>query len=237
MNEADASPGGGAVTVAPAEPTAAPTAPSLDVDSLMSRLSGVIDEKLAAHKNSTFAELRKAGAFKQDKPQGEPSTAASQPTQSAPAVVQAGLSMADVEALLERKGTVASRAAKYGLSDAQTKRFEAAMSGVPRESLPSEADAYLADMGLAKAPPQPATQPAAQAAPAQPAKPNISDRGSASPTDMRDSTGVLHSRPLEMTGHDVDDLILKHGETKGLQMFQERVLSALKGVRIKPPRG
>jgi hypothetical protein len=40
-----------------------------------------------------------------------------------------------------------------------------------------------------------------------------------------------------MTGHDVDELILKHGHAKGLAMFQERVLGALGRVRIKPPRG
>jgi hypothetical protein len=89
-------------------------------------------------------------------------------------------------------------------------------------------------MGLVKAPaPAPTLQPAT---PAQ-AKPNISDRGTAAPTDMRDSEGVNNSRPLEMTPHDVDALILKHGRDKGLQMFQERVLSALGSIRIQKPRG
>jgi hypothetical protein len=53
---------------------------------------------------------------------------------------------------------------------------------------------------------------------------------------MRDSEGVLNSRPLEMTGHDIDALVLKYGPDKGLQMFQERVIAALGRVRIKPPR-
>jgi hypothetical protein len=80
-------------------------------------------------------------------------------------------------------------------------------------------------------------QAAAPAQPAQPAqpKPNISDRGGASPTDHRDSDGVLNSRPFEMTGHDVDDLIVRHGEGKGLQMFQDRIYAALKRVKIVPP--
>lgn len=217
----------------PAEPTAAPTAPAFDVDSLLTRLSSVIDEKITASQNATHAALRKAGVFEKVKP-ADPAPPTT--TQSAPAVAQAGLSMADVEALLERKGIVSSNAAKYGLSAAATKRFEAAMSGVPRESLATEAEAYLADLGLAKAPTPPATTTTQQPATPAPAKPNISDRGAAAPSDMRDSEGVLNSRPLEMTAHDVDALILKHGPDKGLQMFQERVLAALGRVRIKPPR-
>jgi len=239
MNEADASPGNGApvAPAVPAEPTAAPTAPVFDPDALVARLMGAFDEKLAAHQNATNAALRKAGVFKQDKPVEHPMSA---PTpQQAPGAptptASTGLSMADVEALLERKDVIATRAAKHGLNETQKKRFESAMAGVARDALHAEADAFLADMGLVKAPtPTPATQ---TQAPSQAAKPNISDRGTAAPTDMRDSEGVLNSRPLEMTAHDVDALILKHGHDKGLQMFQERVLSALRGIRIKPPGG
>ncbi len=236
MNEADASPGNGAAAapVAPVEPTAAPTAPVLDVDALMTRLSGVIDEKLSAHKNSTFAELRKAGAFKQDKPTESSPT---QPTQSAPVVAQAGLTGADLDARFELERVISIREGKYGLSEAQTRRLRASLSGVPRESMATEADSYLSDMGLAAAKPQPATQPTAQAAPAQPAKQNISDRGTAAPTDTRDFEGVLNSRPLEMTAHDIDALKLKYGETKALQMFQERVNAALRGIKLTTPGG
>lgn len=238
MNEEGGSPGGGAVTPPPAEPAAVPTAPTLDVDSLMSRLSGVIDEKLSAHKNATFAELRKSGAFKQDKPVSDPAPSA-QPTPSAPAAAQAGLTGADLDARFELERVIASREGKYGLNEAQAKRLRTALGGVSRESLASEADAYLNDMGLAKAAtPQPAVPTTPQpVVPAAPAKPNISDRGTAAPTDLRDSEGVLNSRPLEMTGHDVDALVLKYGHEKGMQMFQERVLAALGKVRIKPPRG
>jgi hypothetical protein len=240
MNEADASPGNGA-PAAPAvttEPAASSPASALDVDSLLARITSVVDERLSASeqrvKNATFAELRKGGHLKQEKASSE-SAPASQPTTSAPSA-QAGFSMADVEALLERKDVVATRAAKYGLNESQKKRFESAMAGVAREVLQAEADAFLADMGLAKQ--SPAPQPAISQ-PAQPAaaKPNISDRGSASPVDTRDSEGVVHTRPLESTGHDVDALILKHGRAKGLQMFQEKVLMALGNVRIKNPRG
>lgn len=236
MNEADASPGNGApaASAASAEPTAAPTAPALDVDALMSRLTGVIDEKLSAHQNAINAGLRKANVFKQDKTPSEPTTPTSQPTQSAPSA-QSGLSMADVEALLERERVIASRATKYNLTEQQTRRLKSSLSGIPVDSFASEVDSYLSDMGLAKATPAP--QPQTPAPPAATAKPNISDRGTAAPTDLRDSEGVLNSRPLETTGHDVDALILKYGHDKGLDMFQERVLAALGKVRIKPPRG
>lgn len=237
MNEADSGSGNGAAPApaAPAEPTAAPTAPESPGPSIVDQVASLIDTKLKAFENGFFANARKAGVLKQDKP-AEPTTPApSQPTTSAPSA-QAGLSMADVETLLERKEVIASRAAKYGLTDGARRRFEAALASTPRESLASEADSYLADWGLVKAPPVTPTVPT-QAPPAPAAKPNISDRGAASPTDTRDSEGVLNSRPLEMTAHDVDALILKHGPDKGLQMFQERVYSALGRVRIKPSRG
>lgn len=238
MNEADGSSGNGApaAPAAPAEPTAATTAPVFDPDALVTRLMGAFEEKLAAHQNATNAALRKAGVFKQDKPADAPSV---QSTPSAPAAAQAGLTQADVDARmdarLELERVVSSRVGKYGLNESQERRFRAALSGVQRESLATEAESYLADLGLAKVP-TPQVQPVTQAAPAQ-AKPNISDRGAAAPIDNRDSEGVLNSRPLEMTGHDIDSLILKHGQQKGLQMFQDRVLAALRGVRIRSPGG
>lgn len=238
MNEADGGSGNGAQPPppAPAAPTAAPTAPEPPAASIVDQVANLIDTKLKAFENGFFANARRAGVLDKGKPASDP-TPPPTPTPSAPAVAQAGLTMADVETLLERKGAVSSRAATHGLTAAQTKRFEAAMASVPRESLDAEADSYLADLGLVKAatpPPQPATQ---QPATTAPAKPNVSDRGTAAPTDLRDTHGVLNSRPLEMNGHDVDALVLKEGEAKGMQMFQERVLHALRGVRIKPPRG
>lgn len=235
MNEEGGSPGGGAAPTPPAEQPA-DTAAAAPAGVTLDQVKGLMTEMLTGFKNATFAELRRAGAFGKDKA-AEPAPAPApspQPTPSAPAAAQAGLvSMDEVQLLLARRDVVSSRVAKYGLNEAQAKRFEAALSGVPRDQLPTEADAYLNDLGLAKAP-QPATAPAQAAAPV-PAKPNISDRGSAAPTDMRDSDGVVNSRPLEITGHDMDSLILKHGEAKALQMFQERALAALRGVRIRPP--
>jgi hypothetical protein len=239
MNEADAGGGNGATPppAAPAEPTAAPTAPVFDPDALVARLMGAFEEKLTAHQNATNAALRKAGVFKQDKPAEPTSSTAPQPATAAPQAA-VGLSAADLDARFELERVIASREAKHGLTEAQAKRLRSALSGVPRDSLASEADSYLSDLGLVKAatpPPQPAPQ--SQPATPAPAKPNISDRGSAAPTDLRDFKGVLNSRPLEMTGHDVESLILAEGEQKGYAEFQAKVLNALSRVRIKPPRG
>jgi hypothetical protein len=231
MNEADSSPGNAApvAAAAPAEPPADTAAPAPVAGVSLDQVKGLLAESLSGFKNGLFAEFRKAGVLKQDKPADPPT----QPTQSAPSA-QAGLSTADLDARFELERVIATREGKHGLNEAQSRRLRSALSGVPRESFAAEADSYLADMGLVKAatPPAPA-QPTVTA----PAKPNISDRGTAAPTDTRDSDGVLNSRPLEMTAHDVDALVLKHGHEKGMQMYQERVLSALRGVRIKPPRG
>jgi uncharacterized protein (DUF4415 family) len=230
MNEADSSPGNGApaAPAVSAEPTAVPTAPVLDVDALMSRLTGVIDEKLSAHQNAINAGLRKAGTFKQDKPVETPPT----PTPSAPAVAQAGLSMADVEAMLQRDRVITRAATEHKLTDAQVKRMNSALKADAPDDISTWTATYLTDMGLVKAP-TPAPAPAAPVQTPAQARPNISDRGAAAPTDTRDSEGVLNSRPLEMTAHDVDALILKHGEQKGLQMFQDRVNAALRGVKLR----
>jgi hypothetical protein len=237
MNEADSSPGNGApvAPAASAEPSAASTAPVFDPDALVSRLMGAFEEKLAAHQNATNAALRKAGVFKQEKA-AESAPVQAQSTSSAPSA-QAGLSAADLDARFELERVIASREAKHGLSEAQARRLRSALSGVSRDALASEADSYLSDLGLVKAATQPTVPTQAQAIPAQPAKPNISDRGTAAPTDTRDSEGVLNSRPLEITSHDIDALVLKHGREKGMEMFQERVLAALGQVRIKPPSG
>ncbi len=240
MTEADGSPGGGAVAADPAAPTAAPTAPEspaapLTAEAVASIVSAAMDGKLKAFENGLFANARKAGLLGKDKPASDPAPT-SQPTPSAPVAAQAGLTGADLDARFELERVIATREGKYGLNEAQTRRLRSALSGVPRESLPSEADSYLADVGLAKATPSPAPT-TSQTQTTAPVKPNVSDRGTAAPIDSRDFEGVLNSRPFEMTQHDVDDLTLKHGHDKGMQMFQERVLAALGRVRIKPPRG
>jgi hypothetical protein len=230
MNEADAGSGNGAAPppAAPPAPPAESAAPAIDLDALVARLSKVIDEKVEAKQNIAFAKLRKDGVLKQDKPSGE--TPAVQPTPSVPVVAQAGLSMADVETLLERKGVIASRAAKFGLSDAQTKRFEAALASVPRESLATEADTYLADMGLVRTTEQPVTQSAQPQV--LPTTPPISDKGSPAPGGAVNWEREFAESPLSMSPAAKALMNAKHGEEKARKMRVDAAQAQLSKIKV-----
>jgi hypothetical protein len=240
MNEEGASPGGGTTPPAPATPTAAPTAPESPAPSIVDQVANLIDSKLRAFENGFFASARKAGVLGKEKSAPEPTVNPTPQSPHAAAPASTGLSAADVESMLEQERVLTRAATEHKLTDAQVKRMKSALKAEKPDDIGTWTSTFLADMGLVKAAPQPvpATAPQTPApAPAPAARPNVSDRGGAAPTDTRDHNGVLHSRPLEMTGHDVDALILQHGPDKGLQMFQEHVLRALGNVRIKPPRG
>jgi hypothetical protein len=229
MNEVDASPGNGApaAPAAPSEPVAEQKAPAFDLDALVSRLSKVIDEKVEAKQNAAFAKLRKEGALKQDKP--EPSASPATPTPSAPAVVQAGMSMADVEALIERKSLIAARAAKHGLNEAQVRRFEAALTGVSRESLASEAEAFLTDMGLVRSTESTTVTPA----PLPSAAP-ISDKGSPAPGGVANYERELLERPLDMSPAAKAAMDAKYGVEKARKMRLEAAQPHLSRIKVTP---
>lgn len=240
MNEADSSPGNGAPAAPPdpATPPASPAAAPIDVDALVTRLVGAVDERFTTLSNGLFANARKAGLLGKEKP-ADPAPAPQPPQAPAPPthVAATGISMADVESMLEQERVFTRAATEHKLTDAQVKRMKNALKADKPEDISAWTTTFLADMGLVKSSPPPAAPAALPATTPAPAKPNISDRGTAAPSDLRDSEGVLNSRPLEMNGHDVESLLLKHGEHKGYQMFQEHVLRALGKVRIKPPRG
>lgn len=231
MNEEDGSPGGGAVTPAPAEPPASPAAPAptaVTVDQVKTLMA----ETLTGFKNAFFADMRRAGALKKDEPvASQPAPAAA----TAPAPV--GLTATDVQQMLERDRVLTRVEVEHKLTPAQAKRMRSIVEAEKPADVSDWVSNFVTDMGFAKpnTPPAQATQ--AQAPAPAPAKPNVSDRGTAAPTDTRDFNGILHSRPLEMTGHDVEALKVLHGEDKGLAEFQKHVLAALGKVRIKPPRG
>ena len=229
MNEEDGSPGGGAAAHAPAEPPASPAAPAptaVTVDQVKTLMA----ETLTGFKNAFFADMRRAGALKKDEP-AAPQPAPAAATTTAPAALTA----TDVQQMLERDRVLTRVEVEHKLTPAQAKRMRSIVEAEKPADVSDWVSNFVTDMGFAKpnTPPEQATQAQAPA----PAKPNVSDRGTAAPTDTRDFNGVLNSRPLEMTGHDVDNLMLQHGPDKGLQMFQEHVLRALGKVRIKPPRG
>lgn len=229
MNEADASPGNGApaASAAPPAPVAEPTAQPLDVDALVARLSKVIDEKVEAKHNAAFAKLRKDGQLKKDDP--APGTPAVQPTPSAPNVAQAGLSMADVETLIERKGVISTRSVKYGLTDAQTKRLESALAGVSREALAAEADAYLADMGLARSPESTPATPNPQPTPTP-----TSDKGSPAPGGVVNWERELAENPIGMSAAARALMDAKYGPEEGRRKRLEASRAQAARLQVKP---
>jgi len=229
MNAEDASPGGGAVPTDPPAP-ADQTAPEPKYVTI-EQMNASLEEKLTAFQNGFFANARKAGLLKKD----EPAPAQTPAPQPAAAPASTGLTAVDVQRMLDRNTALTRAEVEHKLNAAQIKRMRTMLEAEKPEDAAEWVNSFVADMGIVKAAPQPTTPATVTTQPATtPAKPNVSDRGTAAPTDLRDSEGVLNSRPLEMTGHDVDALILKHGQTKGLQMFQERVLAALRNVRIRP---
>lgn len=241
-NKEDTSPGGGAAPPVPADPAApsgtpapATAAPAFTPEALKSAITDVLTAALPDLRNGIFADLRKAGAFKQEPKPTETPT----PTPGT-AQPQAGMvSMADVEAMMERERVVTSRATKHELSDAQVRRMKSALIGVAPEQLAFEADSFLSDLGLGKANAaaqpahtnaQPATPAAPAATPAVPAK-NLSDGGPATAGDVRDVDSLVETKPLSLTSQDIARHDAKHGHVKAREIRNRAINAALTGVK------
>lgn len=245
MNEEDASPGNGQATPAPA---AAPAnqgssndnAPAFPVDAIKQVVSAAIAEALPMFKNAVHADLRKAGVYDKDKPVKHPDPAPA--PQQAPGATNpaaaSGLSVADVESMLERERVIERAATRHGLTDAQRSRMKAALVAEKPESIASWADSYLTDMGLVKAAtpasPNPNTnnkQP--ESAPTKPAghAPNLAP--STAP-DTTDPELIWMTQPEKATSHDRDRLIAKVGRDKALEIIQRGSLARLKQFKVVP---
>jgi hypothetical protein len=172
MNEEDASPGGGSVPPAPAEPTATPAAaPAPEPAIPISQLKSVIGEVFGELRNGIFADLRKAGALKKD----EPVTPAKQPA-AAPA--STGLTAAEVQQMLERDRVLTRAEIEHKLTPAQAKRMRGILEADRPEDVSGWVSSFVTDMGLVR------TETSTPATPSTPAVPNtapISDRGAAAP--------------------------------------------------------
>ena len=174
MNEADGSSGNGAPAApsAPPAPAAEPTAPVTPAASTVD-ISAVVDAKLKAFQNEFFANARKAGLLKKD----ESATPAPQPTTSASSA-QAGLSMSDVEAMLERERVITRVATEHKLSDAVVKRMKGMIAAEKPDDVSGWVSSFVTDMGLARtSEPTPATPSPAVVPNTAP----LSDRGSPAP--------------------------------------------------------
>lgn len=245
MNEQDGSPGGGAVPNTPAQPTApngaaepAATAPQIPADVLKSALGEVLAGVLPELRNGIFADLRKAGVFKPEKPTAPESPPATTAAQSA------SMSPSDVKTMLAYDRAITRAEVEHKLTDRQSTRMRAALEVDKPDDVGAWAASYLTDMGLMKSaatvapatPLQPATPPA-PAAPTAPvaSKPNISDKGPAAPSDARDSEAIYDNRPLDATHHDFERLVLKKGNREqALQFAADRINAYLRTVKLVP---
>ena len=238
-NQEGGSPGGGAEPPAPAAPTAqtqgTQQAAPLDIANVV---KDVVGEALAAAmpklRDGIFADLRRDGAFKKGK---------DEPAQTASPAPAGSLSMADVEAMLERERVITARATRHDLSDAQIRRMKAALSGVEASQFASEADAFLNDLGLAKAS-QPATATTtatqtaqAPAVPSAPAQPPISDKGSPAPGGVLDWEREFAENPIGMSAAARQRMDAKYGVEKARRMRVEAAQRQAEQIRVSRPQG
>lgn len=227
-NEEGASPGGGAAPAQPqpaAQQGAQPAPVAIPVDAIKGVVSEAIAAALPELRNGIFADLRRDGAFKKEKPAEQPaaSTAAAAPA--------AGLSVADVEAMLERERVIASRAAKHDLNDNVVRRMKSALAGVEASRFAVEADSFLSDLGLVKAPPQPAA--AAQAAQPQPSNPQpLSDKGAPVPGGVLDWEREYQENPMGMSVAARRAMDAKYGADKARAMRLEATQQRMSGLRV-----
>lgn len=233
-NEVDASPGGGADPSSPSAPgaqTAPPATPVIPVDAIKTAIAEALTTALPAAINGHFANARRNGDLKKDKSTEQPTAAT---TSAAP---PAGLSVADVEALIERERVIASRAAKYDLNDNATRRLKAALTGVDPSSLAAEADSFLADLGLVKAPTQ-QTAATAPVVPSQPSNPQpLSDKGAPVPGGVLDWEREYQENPIGMSAAARRAMDAKYGADKARAMRLEAARSQKGDMRVSVRSG
>lgn len=229
MNEEGASPGGGAAPVPPASaPASGATAtqapaPSLTADDVKGMLS--------EFRNGLFADLRKTGALKGEKPAESTPAQASAPAATAP-------SMADLERTIEIKFAVNQMRSDHGLSEAAATHLKAYLSNSKPDDVYSAAKSFLGDLGLVKAPTQPvpataAVTPPAQAAPSQPAPIATAKLGSPAPGDSLDVETLVASNPLNVSGHDYANYAARVGKDAP-EKFRASVNAYLSTVKLVP---
>lgn len=228
MNEEGGSPGGGSPP-APAAPPAVPTAPETPAALTPDQVKGLVGEQLKAFQNEFFANARKAGLLGKEKPADPPT-----PPQSSPAAAPAstGLSMTDVQALLDRNTVLTRVQIENKLSDAQVKRMRSALETERPDDPGSWATTYLADMGLVRT-----TETATQVIPVPQPQPNghpISDKGSPAPGGVVNWERELAENPIGMSAAARAAMDAKHGAEKARKMRLEAAQSQAQRIRVTP---
>lgn len=193
MSEADSSPGNGAPaadTPSPSEPTAAPTAPSIDVNQLVTALMPALESKFKSMENALFANARKAGMLGKEKPaeKSEPAPSAPQP---------AVITESDLDARLEQERVITRAQVEHKLSDPAVKRLKAALRADRPEDVSAWTATYLADLGLVRTS-EPSTTATATVSVVPSAAP-ISDRGSPAPNGAAGWRYEIVTNPMSMS--------------------------------------
>lgn len=199
MNEADASPGGGAPVSTPAAPEGQAQAPSLD--SLVEKLTGVIDQRLEGMKNSVEANTRRMIEGALGKKKGEPAKA-DPPT---PAASSAPVSSPDSK----KWATFNRKAGALGMSENAIARLERAFEMENPDDVAGWFDGYVADLGI-KAPSEKAA-----ATPSAPAPATATPAASATPAAPAPSTAVSGDGPDSVRKWDESTLRAYLGKNGG----------------------
>ena len=212
MNEEGGSPGGGSAPPAPPAPTAAPTAPEtpapLTADTITNLVTAAVTAQFRGLSNELFANARKAGLLKKDE------TTTPTPAPSAAAPASTGLSMADVEAMLERERVVTRVATEHKLSDAQVKRMKGLLTAERPDDVSGWVSSFVTDMGLAR---QTETATPNQTTPSPTVIPStapISDRGAPASNGVQGWRYELQTNPMNMSAAAKQAMNLELGEEK-----------------------
>jgi hypothetical protein len=223
MNEADASPGGGAAPTVTPTPPANQAASEAPANVTADQVSNLITEKFKALQNEFFASARKAGLLEKPKSNETPSA-----TPSAAAPASSGLSAADVEAMLDQERVITRAQVEHKLTDAQIKRMKSALKAEKPEDISTWTTGYLADMGLTRAN---ETSTPTPAAPIAPNTAPISDRGSPAPNGAAGWKFEL-SNPIGMSAAARAQMDAELGSEKARQMRLEAARSQAERMRV-----
>lgn len=215
MNEEGGSPGGGSAPPPAVPPASTAATPPVETAIPVSQLKAVVSEAFGELRNGLFADLRKAGALGKEKPSAESPATPTPPSAAAPA--QTGLSMADVEAMLEQDRAITRAQIEHKLNDAQVRRMKSALKADKPEDVGTWATAYLSDMGLVRTE-TPTTTTTTASTPALPGGPPISDKGSPAPGGVTNWEREFADNPLGMSEAARALMDAKHGTEKARRM-------------------
>lgn len=234
MNEEGASPGGGATPPAPAQPPAPNGAPTAEPVVPVSQVKDVITQTFGELKNAFFADLRRSGALGKEKPAETTPNPAPQPTAAA-APAPTGLSLTDVEAMLEQERVITRSQLQHGLTDAQVKRMKGALKADRPDDISTWASTYLADMGLAKqTPPTPSPTQVTPPPVPQPSGAPISDKGSPAPGSGSNWNREFAENPLNMSAASIASMELELGKEVARKKRVEAGLAKGAGIKVTP---